>query len=99
MKKLLFPLIFSLSLPVLAANQNEAVLKSLTKSEGIEIAKTLNSNVNNLSQYKNAHTYFRAYPFYRKDNYNCRDVIITKHSNYGDMTACNISGDWVFIYE
>lgn len=99
MKKLLLPLIFSLSLPALAATQNEAVLKSLTKVEGAEIAKALNSNVNNLSQYKTDSTFFRAYPFYRKDNYNCRDVVIAKHTNYGDMTACNIGGDWVFIFE
>ena len=99
MKKLLLSLIFSLSLPALAATQNEAVLKSLTKTEGTEIAKALNSNVNNLSQYSNAHTFFRAYPFYRKDDYNCRDVIIAKHSNYGDLTACNIGGNWVFIFE
>ena len=99
MKKLLLPLIFSISLPTFATTQNESVLKSLTKAEGAEIAKALNSNVNNLSQYKNAHTFFRAYPFYRKDNYSCRDVIIAKHSNYGDMTACNIGGDWIFIFD
>ena len=99
MKKLLLPLIFSLSLPTLAATQNEAVLKSLTKVEGAEIAKALNSNINNLSQYKTDSTFFRAYPFYVKDNFRCRDVIIAKHSNYGDMTACHIGGSWVFIFE
>lgn len=99
MKKLLLPLIFSLSLPTLAATQNEAVLKSLTKAEGVEVAKVLNSNVNNISQFTNAHTFFRAYPFYQKDGYNCRDVIIAKHSKYGDLTACHIGGDWVLIFE
>ena len=98
MKKLLLPLVLSISLPTLAATQNEAVLKSLTKTEGAEIAKALNSNTDNLSQYENAHT-FRAYPTYHKDNYSCREVVVVKHSNYGDMTACRIGGDWVFLYE
>ena len=98
MKALITTIALTLSLPSLA-NSNEYVLKSLTKAEGAEIAKTLNSNVNNLSQYKNAHTFFRAYPFYTKDNFRCRDVIIAKGKHYGDMTACSIGGDWIFIYE
>ena len=98
MKALITTIALTLSLPSLA-NSNEYVLKSLTKAEGAEIAKTLNSNVNNLSQYKNAHTFFRAYPFYIKDNFRCRDVIIAKGKHYGDMSACNIGGDWIFIYE
>ena len=98
MKALITTITLALSLPSLA-NSNEAVLKSLTKAEGAEIAKALNSNVNNMSQYKTDSTFFRAYPFYRKDNYSCRDVIIAKGKHYGDMSACNIGGDWIFIYE
>ena len=98
MKKLLLPLIFSFSLPTLADVQNKAVLQSLTKTEGVEIAKALNANTDNLSQYENAHTFFRAYPTYHKDNYSCREVVVVKHSKYGDLTACRIGGDWVFIY-
>lgn len=98
MKALIATIALTISLPTLA-NLNEAVLKSLTKAEGFMIHKTLNSNVNNMSQYKTDSTFFRAYPFYIKDNFRCRDVIIAKDKHYGDMTACNIGGDWVFIYE
>ena len=98
MKALTFIFSTLLSTAVLATS-NEAVLYSLTKTEGKDIAKALNTNPTNLSAFSTNTMMFKAYPTYLKDGFPCRDVIIVKNNKYGDMSACKIGGDWVFIYE
>ena len=98
MKTLISLTMLLLSTSVLA-NNNEAVLHSLSKLEGTHIAKAFETNLTNLSVYETKLLQFKAYPSYKKDGFTCRDVTIVKGKNYGAMSACKIGGDIVFIYD
>jgi hypothetical protein len=80
------------------ASSNEAVLKSLTYNEGKDIGMTLVSNPDNLSTYTTDKLQVKAYPSYKFDNYSCRDITTAKGKNFGNMSACKVGGDWIFIY-
>jgi hypothetical protein len=97
MKTLISLTILLLSTSVLA-NPNDAVLKSLTYNEGRYIGVTLVSNPNNLSTYTTEKLQVKAYPSYKYDGYSCRDITIAKGKNFGNMSACKVGGDWIFIY-
>jgi hypothetical protein len=97
MKTLISLTILLLSTSVLA-NPNDAVLKSLTYNEGRYIGATLVSNPNNLSTYTTEKLQVKAYPSYKYDGYSCRDITIAKGKNFGNMSACKVGGDWIFIY-
>jgi hypothetical protein len=97
MKTLISLTMLLLSTSVLA-NSNEAVLKSLTYNEGRDIGMALVSNPDNLSTYTTDKLQVKAYPSYKYDGYSCRDITIAKGKNFGNMSACKVGGDWIFIY-
>lgn len=103
--KLLLALLL-LPLSVLANDKQQSVLNSFNQIEGKKVATALayaptQTIALTLTQYK---MYVR--PFYVLDLPNsastiCRDVTFTHRTNYSatSITACNLGGDWIFLFD
>jgi hypothetical protein len=94
--KLLFALLF-FPLVVLATDEQEAIINSLTEGEGARLILLLEEpqKVTSVKLTKFVAVVHGSY----KAKFTCRDVVFTTKSNSTLISACKVAGDWIFLYD
>jgi hypothetical protein len=94
--KLLFALLF-FPLVVLATDEQEAIINSLTDVEGTRLTLLLDDpqSVTSVKLTKFVAVVHGSY----KSKYVCRDVVFTTKSKSTLISACKVGGDWIFLYD
>jgi hypothetical protein len=94
--KLLFVLLF-FPLVVLATDEQEAIINSLTDGEGTRLTLLLDDpqSVTSVKLTKFEAVVHGSY----KAKYVCRDVVFTTKSKSTLISACKVGGDWIFLYD
>jgi hypothetical protein len=95
--KLLFAFLFFFPLVVLATDEQEAIINSLTEGEGARLAHLLEDPqaVTSVKLTKFVAVVHSSY----KSTYTCRDIVFTNKYNSTLISTCKVGGDWVFLYD
>jgi hypothetical protein len=95
--KLLLAFLFFFPLVVLATDEQEAIINSLTDGEGTRLILLLDDpqEVTSVKLTKYEAVVHGSY----KAKYTCRDVVFTTKSKSTLISACKVGGYWFFLYD